>query len=79
MVFTPILDNLIKHDPYLVFADFDSYIAAQEQVDKAFSDRSRWNEMAIYNVARIGKFSTDRTMKEYNDEIWNVTPTSIKL
>ena len=78
-LYGPLLDNLLKHDPYLVLADFDSYIARQVDVDKAYKDQDKWQEMAIKNVARVGKFSTDRTMKQYNEDIWNVNSTPIKL
>ena len=62
-----------------MFVDFDSYVKAQEDLEKAYRDKKKWNEMAILNVARMGKFSTDRTMKEYNADIWNVEPTPIEL
>ncbi len=78
-LYGPLLDNLLKHDPYLVLADFDSYIECQAKVDEAYRDQKKWLEMSIRNVARIGKFSTDRTMKEYNEDIWKLTPTPIKL
>ncbi len=78
-VMTPILENLIQHDPYLVFADFESYLAAQAEVDKTYRDQAKWTEMAILNVARMGKFSTDRTIDQYNKEVWGAGRVSIKL
>ncbi len=78
-VMTPILENLIQHDPYLVFADFESYLAAQAEVDKTYRDQTKWTEMAILNVARMGKFSTDRTIDQYNKEVWDAGRVSIKL
>jgi len=60
------------HDPWMVAADFTSFIAAQQQVDSAYQERERWVEMSILNTAASGKFSTDRTMQEYNAEIWRL-------
>ncbi|MDR2863617.1 MAG: glycogen/starch/alpha-glucan phosphorylase [Puniceicoccales bacterium] len=59
-------------DPYLVLADYRSYIDAQARVDAAYRDKSRWARMAILNTARVGKFSSDRTIHEYAREIWNL-------
>jgi glycogen phosphorylase len=74
-LFRPIIDALLNGgDPYLVLADFAAYCACQDEVDKAYRDPTRWNEMAILNVARSGKFSSDRTIREYADEIWRVSP-----
>ncbi|MFM8809106.1 MAG: glycogen/starch/alpha-glucan phosphorylase, partial [Chthoniobacterales bacterium] len=64
-VLSPLRDNLLYHDPFLCLADFESYIKAQEQVSKAFKDKARWGKMAVLNTARVGKFSSDRTIAEY--------------
>jgi starch phosphorylase len=56
----------------MVAADFDAYSAAQRRVDDIWSDRARWNRMAIRNTANVGWFSSDRTIREYAGEIWNV-------
>ena len=56
----------------MTIADFRSYIDAQQQASIAYQDQTRWTEMSILNTARSGKFSTDRTMNEYNDEIWQL-------
>lgn len=61
------------HDPWLVAADFSSYCAAQEQVALAYRDQENWSRMSILNTATSGKFSTDRTMMEYNRDIWGLT------
>ena len=66
-----------RADEYFVLADFESYKKAQEEVDAAYKDKKRWAKMAIINVAKSGKFSSDRTIKEYADEIWNLKPCEI--
>ena len=60
------------HDPWMIAADFGSYIAAQDRVAEAFMDRGRWTKMSILNTASSGRFSTDRTMREYNTDIWRL-------
>jgi len=65
-------------DPYLVLADYQSYIDCQAKVDKAFRDQAAWAKMAILNTALVGKFSSDRTIQEYADEIWNLPSVPVK-
>jgi len=60
-------------------ADFDAYFQAHESAMQAYMDKKRWTRMSILNVARCGKFSSDRTIKQYTDEIWGVEPVGIKL
>jgi starch phosphorylase len=62
------------YDPWLVAADFRSYVDAQRRAAEAFKDRAQWLRMSILNTAYSGKFSTDRTMQEYNREIWRLQP-----
>ena len=71
-------DSLLKGgDPFLVLADYEAYMEAQARVDRCFRDRSRWASMAILNTARIGNFSTDRTIKQYADEVWKLSPVPV--
>ena len=77
-ILTPLRDNLLYHDPFLCLADFASYCDAQEKVSEAYRDKPRWAKMAIHNTARVGKFSSDRTIAEYAKEIWNLPPVKVK-
>lgn len=71
-------ESLLDHgDPYLLCADYAAYLAAQHEVDLAFRDEQRWTRMAILNVARSGKFSSDRSIHEYAGEIWKLRPCHI--
>jgi len=65
------------HDPWMTIADFRSFIDAQKRVEAAYQDKDRWTRMSILNSASSGKFSTDRTITEYNNEIWKLTPIRI--
>ncbi len=78
-LFAPLLNDLWNHDPYLVCADFAAYAACQEAVGRQFQDHEQWSRMAILNVARIGKFSSDRAIQEYCDDIWRVRPVPISM
>jgi starch phosphorylase len=78
-LFKPFIDNLLYRDEYLLFADYQSYIDAQEKVSQAYRDRDNWTRMSILNVARMGKFSSDRAIREYCQEIWKVQPVPIEL
>ncbi|MGB5440469.1 MAG: glycogen/starch/alpha-glucan phosphorylase [Gammaproteobacteria bacterium] len=73
-LFRCITDSLWQHDPYLLMADYASYIACQERVDALYCDPAAWTRRAILNVANMGKFSADRTISEYAEHIWRVTP-----
>lgn len=76
-VLGPLRDNLLYHDPFLCLADYESYSKAQEKVSAAFLDKPRWAKMAILNTARVGKFSSDRTISEYARDIWKLDPVAI--
>ncbi|SHO50926.1 glycogen/starch/alpha-glucan phosphorylase [Desulfopila aestuarii] len=72
-LFQPLADSLLdQYDPYLLMLDLESYLNCQNKVNEAFLDQDNWTKMAILNVARMGKFSTDRTIKEYSEEIWGI-------
>ncbi len=70
-------DNLVHQDPFLCLPDFQSYSDAHKKVDAAFRDRPRWAKMAILNTARMGKFSSDRTISDYAREIWKLDPVPV--
>lgn len=78
-LFKPIVDALLYHDPYLLLADYQDYIDCQEQVNQTYYDQNKWTRMSILNAARMGKFSSDRTIWEYCKEIWSVKPVKIQL
>ncbi len=69
-LFRPLLENLTGRDPFFVLADFEAYMKAQQAVSEAWSDRPRWNRMSLLNTARSGLFSSDRSIREYCERIW---------
>ena len=73
-LFAPLVQDLVDRDPFLVLADFRAYANCQRTVDAAWRDPNRWVRSSILNVARAGKFSSDRSIREYADEIWRITP-----
>jgi starch phosphorylase len=78
-LFKPLVNSLLFHDEYLVLADYDSYIESQERVNRAYRDPGRWARMSVLNVARMGKFSSDRSIREYSEKIWKVEPVPVHL
>jgi glycogen phosphorylase len=78
-LFKPLVDSLMGHDPYLLFADYQAYIKCQEEVSEAYKDRDKWTRMSILNTARMGKFSSDRAIREYCEKIWNAKPVKVEL
>lgn len=76
-VFRPLVDSLRFDDPFLVLADYASYVACQDRVDAAWHDTAGWTRMSILNTARSGKFSSDRAITEYCDDIWDVSALTV--
>ena len=78
-LFDDVIDSIKSpHDPWMTIADFRSYIDAQQRVEEAYRDQDHWTKMSIINCANSGKFSTDRTINEYNRDIWKLTPQPVK-
>ena len=71
-LFAPLVNDLMNYDRYFVLADFDAYAAAQAEAGKAYGDVSRWGTMSLLNSARSGKFSSDRTIRQYCEDIWKL-------
>jgi glycogen phosphorylase len=78
-LFRPLVDSLLHHDEYMLLADYRSYLSCQDRVSQAYKDRDTWTRMSILNAARMGKFSSDRTIREYCDEIWHVKSVPVSL
>jgi starch phosphorylase len=78
-MFRPLIENLRQTDPFLVLADYAAYVACQEEVSAAWQDARRWTRMSILNTARAGKFSSDRAIREYCEQIWKIHPVSVDL
>ncbi|KAA0895373.1 glycogen/starch/alpha-glucan phosphorylase [Oryzomonas rubra] len=76
-LFKPIVDNLLGNDPYLLLADYASYVACQDEVDRLYRHPHEWTRKSILNTAGMGKFSSDRTIAEYAREIWGVKPEKV--
>ena len=76
-LFEPVIENLLNHDPYMLMVDYPLYISCQELVSETWKKQDIWDKMAILNVARMGKFSSDRSIKDYCDKIWRVKPFTI--
>ena len=78
-LFAPLTGSLLSRDEYLAFADFESYAERQAEVDGVYRDPAHWVKMSILNVARMGKFSSDRAIREYAERIWGVSPVPVEL
>ena len=78
-LFKPIVDNLLYDDPYLLLADYASYIESQDAVSRTYKDIEAWSRMSILNVARMGKFSSDRSISEYAKDIWKVDAVPVEV
>jgi len=77
-LFQPLVELLVNEDRYMVLADFDAYHRTQMEIDSLYCDAESWTQKSILNVARIGKFSSDRTILEYNHDIWHAEPVTIE-
>ena len=82
-LFRDIYDSLLngsggRADEYFVLADFAEYKKAQQRINEAYKDKERWARMAIMNTAKSGKFSSDRTIRQYADEIWQIKPAVLR-
>jgi glycogen phosphorylase len=78
-LFRPLLDSLMYRDEYLLFADYASYVECQDRVGQAYRDRDRWTRMSILNVARMGKFSSDRSIGDYLQNIWKAPAARVEI
>ena len=78
-LFEPLVNSLLSRDDYMLLADYQSYIDCQDTVSLAYKNQEQWTRMSILNVARIGKFSSDRSIRDYCADIWKTWPVSIRL
>ena len=78
-MFKDLYDSLVRRDVYFTLKDFDSYKEAQKRVNAAYKDKNKWAEMAMLNTACSGKFSSDRTIEQYAQEIWKLEKVEVKL
>lgn len=76
-LFQPIVQSLLDRDRFFVLADYASYVKCQESAGRTYSDQDRWTRMTILNIARSGKFSSDRAIREYAENIWGISPVKI--
>jgi len=77
-LFRPLVDSLLWRDEYFLLADYRSYVDCQDRVSRAFLDSRLWTRMSLFNVARMGKFSSDRAIREYCRDIWHVDPVHVE-
>ena len=78
-LFRPLIENLMRQDPYMLFADYQAYVECQDQIGQVYQDQDHWTRMSILNTARMGCFSSDRAIREYCKEIWKVEPVRVEL
>jgi starch phosphorylase len=73
-LFKPLMDSLLQHEEYVLLADYRSYVDRQDEVGRFFQNDKQWTRMSILNTARMGKFSSDRAIREYCEKIWRIQP-----
>jgi starch phosphorylase len=78
-LFAPLINKLLHQDPFMLLADYQSYIDCQQIVGQAYQQPANWTRMSILNTARMGYFSSDRAIQEYCDQIWKVAPYAVRL
>lgn len=77
-LFRPIYNNLLQQDPYLLLKDYESYIKCQDHIHEVWQQKDTWTKMSINNVTHMGKFSADRSIRDYCEDIWHVAPVKLK-
>jgi starch phosphorylase len=78
-LFRPLIDNLLEYDPFFLLADYQSYVDCHDQVSALWTDQREWTRKSILNVARMGKFSADRSIDEYCERIWKVKSVHVHV
>ncbi len=78
-LFEPLVASLLNKDEYMLLADYQAYVDCQDLVSQTYTDQERWTRMSILNVARIGKFSSDRAIRDYSSDIWKTWPVKIHV
>lgn len=78
-LFEPLVQSLLTRDEYMLLADYQSYIECQEGASRAYRDQDHWTRMSILNVTRIGKFSSDRSIRDYSADIWKTWPVKVEV
>jgi starch phosphorylase len=78
-LFRPLVESLLSRDNYMLLADYRAYVDCQERVNRAYRDQKQWTRMSILNVARMGYFSSDRSIRDYAEKIWRVKPMPVDM
>ena len=76
-LFRPLVDSLLNHDEFMLLADYRAYVDCQAKAGEVYKESETWTRMSILNVARIGYFSSDRSIREYCEQIWKIAPVVI--